>query len=99
MGEVASDLFQHNNLVVDYFSRFVEILNLSSTNSVSIVAVLKSIFACHGVFITLVADNGPQFVFHEMTKFSSTYGFNHITSSPHYHQSNGLVERTVKTVQ
>ena len=62
----------------------------------SIVAVLKSIFACHGVPITLVTGNGPQFVSHEMTQFSSTYGFNHITSSPHYHQSNGLAECTVK---
>ena len=100
---MASDLFQHKDstyiLVVDYFSRFVEIQKLSSTTSVSIIAVLKSIFACHGVPITLVTDNGPQFVSHEMTQFSSTYGFNHITSSPHYHQSNGLAERTVKTVK
>ena len=32
-------------------------------------------------------------------QFSSTYGFNPITSSPHYHQSNGLAEHTVKTVK
>ena len=101
--KVASDLFQHKNsayiLVVDYFSRFVEIQKLSSTNSVSIVAVLKSIFARHGVPITLVTDNGPQFVSHEMTQFSSTYGFNHITSYPHYHQSNGLAKCIVNTVK
>ena len=100
MEKVASDLFHHKNstyiLEVDYFSRFVEIQKLSSTNSVSIVAVLKSIFAHHGVPITLVTGDGPQFVSHEMTQFSSTYGFNHITSSPHYHQSNGLAECTVK---
>lgn len=47
----------------------------------------------------MVTDNGPQYVSQEMTQFSSTYGFNHITSSPHYHQSNGLAERTVKTVK
>ena len=87
--KVASDLFQHKNstyiLVVDYFSRFVEIQKLSSTTSASIVAVLKSIFARHRVPITLITDNGPQFISNEMTQFSSTYGLNHITSSPHYH--------------
>ena len=47
--KVASDLFQHKNstyiLVVDYFSRFMEIQKLSSTSSASIITVLKSIFA------------------------------------------------------
>ena len=101
--KVASDLFQHKNstyiLVVDYFSRFVEIQKLSSTTSASIVAALKSVFSRHGVPISLVTDNGPQYASQEMTQFSSTYGFNHITSSPHYHQSNGLAKRTVKTIK
>ena len=47
----------------------------------------------------MITDNGPQFVSHEMTQFPSSYRFNHITSSPHYHQSNGLAERTMKTVK
>ena len=71
----------------------------SSTSSASIITVLKSIFARHGVPVTLITDNGPQFIFHEMTQFSSSYRFNYVISSPHYHQSNGLGERTVKTVK
>jgi len=77
----------------------VEVQKLTLTTSTSIITVLKSLFTRHGVPITLVTDNGPQFVSQEMSEFSLTYGFNHVTSSPHYLQSNGLAEHTVKTVK
>ena len=56
-------------------------------------------FAQHRVPTTLVADNGLQYVSQEMNQFLATYGFNHITNSPYYVQSNRLAERTVKTVK
>ena len=34
-----------------------------------------------------------------MKEFASTYGFQHITSSSYYPQSNGLAERKVRTVK
>jgi len=46
----------------------------------------------------LRSDNGPQYVYREMSKFATLYGFK-VTSSPHYPRSNGLAERTVKTVK
>ena len=47
----------------------------------------------------VVSENGPQYNSTEVKDFASSYGFNHVTSSPHYRQSNGLAERTVKTVK
>ena len=100
---VASDLFEHKKstylLVVDYFSRFVEIEKLTSTTSSSVITHLKAIFSRHGIPATLITDNGPQYSSEEINKFSLTYGFQHVTSSPHYHQSNGQAERAVRTVK
>ena len=98
---VACDLIELEKttymLIVDYFSRYMEVQNLTSTTLASIIATLKTVF-CHGISVTLVTDNGPQFASAEMNKFSSTYGFTHVTS-PLHHQANGLPERTVRTIK
>ena len=51
---------------------------------------------------TVISDNGPQIPQYdsvEIKQFASTYGFNHVTSSPYYPQSNGLAERMVKSIK
>ena len=100
---VGTDLFAINGvnylLIVDYFSRYPEVIKLSSTTSSSVIKVLKSIFSRHGIPETLVSDNGPQYTSQEFTDFSKSYDFTHITSSPHFPQSNGQAERTVQTVK
>ena len=100
---VGTDLFELNQkhylLVVDYFSRYPEVLQLSSTTSASVITALKTIFARHGIPETLRSDNGPQYSSGEFAQFASSYGFNHVTSSPRYAQSNGQVERAVCTIK
>ena len=101
--KVASDLFEINGvtyiLVVDYFSRYVEVQSLTTTTSASVIRTLKSVFARHGLPTTVVSDNGPQYSSQEFASFAREYQFEHLTSSPQYPQSNGLAERTVKTVK
>uniref|UniRef100_A0A1X7U3E4 Integrase catalytic domain-containing protein n=1 Tax=Amphimedon queenslandica TaxID=400682 RepID=A0A1X7U3E4_AMPQE len=80
-------------VIVDYFSRYIEVQPLSSTTSASLISSRKSIFSRHGIPDTLMSDNSPQFVSKEMSQFAKAYGFIQVTSSPHYPQSNGLVER------
>jgi len=43
------------------------------------------------------SDDGPQFSDPTFSKFSEEWGFTHLTSSPHYLQSNGEAERAVPT--
>ena len=101
--KVASDLFHFKGktylLCVDYFSRYPEVVKLNNTTSKAVINTLKHIFAHHGIPEILYSDNGPQYSSVDMKEFASAYGFEHITSSPHYPRSNGLAERTVKTIK
>ena len=51
--KVATDLFTLNGsdylVVVDYFSRYPEVIQLRSTTSQTIINTLKSVFARHGI--------------------------------------------------
>ena len=94
--KLATDLFDLKGksyiLLVDYYSRFVEVQELKSTTTSSVISFLKPIFARYGIPVTLVSDNGPQFTCTEMRQFAETYGFHHITTSPYYPQANGQAE-------
>lgn len=100
---VGVDLFELNRdhylLIVDYFSRYPEVIKLSSTTSNAVINVMKSIFSRHGVPEVVRSDNRPQFLTEEFSKFANCFGFQHVTSSPRYTQCNGQVERMVQTVK
>lgn len=101
--KVGVDLFTLNNsnyvLLVDYYSRFVEMAKLTPTRSEDVIVHLKSIFSRHGIPELLYSDNGPQFSSQKFQDFAAAYGFRHITSSPRFAQSNGEAERHVQTVK
>lgn len=86
-------------LVVDYYSRYVEIALLSPTRSTDVVLHLKSMFSRHGICEFFKSDNGPQFSGSHFKAFATEYGFVHITSSPKFPQSNGEAERAVQTMK
>ena len=84
---------------MDYFSRYFEVAKLTSTASCAVIEAMKYIFSRYGIPETLVSDNGPQFSATEMKHYSHSFGFQHVTSSPYYLQSNGQAERTVQTAK
>lgn len=101
--KLGADLFEWKGmkylLIVDYFSRFIEIAKLGGESSSHIIQHMKSIIARHGIPQEIFTDNGPQFAAAEFKQFADKYGFRHKTSSPHYPQSNGEAERAVKTIK
>ena len=86
--KVVTDLLEYKKgqylVVVDYYSRYVELAKLNSLTSADIILHLKSIFARHGIPGYMISDNGPQYASKAFSAFSQEYGFQHITSSPYY---------------
>lgn len=80
-------------VVVDYFSRFVEVAILKSTTSTKIIEAISPMFARFGVPFSLRTDNGPQFVSEEFESFLQAYGVEHRRTTPLWPQANGEVER------
>ena len=101
--KVGADLcdFRGRSLLVacDYFSGFIEVERLHSTTTAAVSKALKALFARYGVPDVVVTDNGPQFASAEFVSFAARWGFQHVTSSPHYPQSNGRAENAVKTIK
>ena len=91
---------RHEYLVmVDYHSRWIEILHLTTTTSSAIIAKMKDVFARLGLPQEVFSDNRPQFVSEQFRQFAKKCDLNHITSSPHLPNSNGEAERAVKTAK
>ena len=100
---VATDLFQWKDatylLVVDYYSRYIEIARLDRPTALEVITRMKGMFARYGIPEVVVSDNGPQYSCEAFKEFAADYQFRHNTSSPYYPQSNGEAERAVKTVK
>ena len=96
-----ADLFELGRqqfiIIVDYWSGFFEVQELTRISSKSVIQACKVQFARHGIPDTLISDNGPQFASAEFAHFVKEWQFAHRTSSPHYPQSNGRAENAVKT--
>jgi hypothetical protein len=101
---LSSDLFHLDGdnylLICDHYSKYPYVRKYGSQYTCSTtVNIMKQIFGEQGIPEKLVTDNGPQFACNTMKKFAHEWGFEHVTSSPHYPQSNGFIERTVQTVK
>ncbi|XP_054769307.2 uncharacterized protein K02A2.6-like [Lytechinus pictus] len=101
---VGTDLFHFEGdeylVIVDYWSKFPVVRKIrGSCTSSTVVRITKNIFSEQGIPLKIVSDNGPQFSSREYKSFTDQWNIQHVTSSPHYPQSNGLVERAIQTIK
>ena len=101
--KLATNLFHFEGesylLLVDYTSQFPIVCKLRSMTEKDIADHFKQIFAEYGWLDTIVSDNGPCYTSEIFKELMREYQVNHITSSPHYLQSNGLAEKYVQIVK
>ncbi|XP_055633206.1 uncharacterized protein K02A2.6-like [Toxorhynchites rutilus septentrionalis] len=100
---VASDHFHFKGkeflLLVDSYSGFFDLKQLSEITSKQVIKQLKEWFSVHGIPQVLETDNGPQYACEEFRRFCREWDFDHQTSSPHFPRANGLAERFVQVAK
>ncbi|PIO53816.1 integrase core domain protein, partial [Teladorsagia circumcincta] len=84
-------------ILVDAYSKWPEIVQITSISSTATIQVMKGIFAKFGNPTTLVTDNGTQFTSSQFALFCRSRGINHNRTPPFHPQSNGQAERFVDT--
>ena len=85
-------------LVVDAFSKWVEVVNMrSDITAGNLIKKLREIFSRMGLPLVCVSDNGPQLVSQEFESFLTRNGIKHLTIAYYKSQSNGAAEALVKT--
>ena len=100
--KLATDIFHFEGasylLIVDYTSHYPVVHKLTSMTGQHVASQFRLICSEYGWPETIVSDNGPCYTSEIFTNLMSEYNVNHITSSLHYPQSNGLAEKYVKIV-
>lgn len=80
-------------VVIDYFSRYVELEIMASITAKETIKRLTKIFRVWGVPRTITLDNAKQFISTEFDEFSKFKGIHLNHTSPYWPQANGEVER------
>ncbi|XP_017892179.1 uncharacterized protein K02A2.6-like [Ceratina calcarata] len=89
----------HNFVIImDYFSKWLEIIKIKDKTAQSVIEAFKKCFATHGIPEIIVSDNMPL-ASYKFKNFAELWGIKLITSSPHYPKSNGQAESGVKIVK
>ncbi|XP_054259325.1 uncharacterized protein K02A2.6-like [Macrosteles quadrilineatus] len=86
-------------VIVDSFSKWLEVFLMKSTTSFKTIERLRTLFAAYGLPEELVSDNAPNFTSAEFREFLSRNGIKFTLSPPYHPASNGAAERCVQEVK
>ena len=96
---LGTNLFYWNKIdylvIGDYFSKYLIIRRLPNSSTHAVIKELGLVFTELGRPFVLRSDNGPCYSSREFQNFMNFYQVDHVTSSPHYPQSNGFAEALV----
>jgi hypothetical protein len=79
-------------VIVDYYSRWKEIFIVKTITSEKIIQCLKSLFAVHGLPLSLQTDNAQYFNSAELNNYLHSMNIEHRNTTPLWPQANGEVE-------
>lgn len=101
---IATDLFNLDGkeylLIADIYSKYPIVRKIQGhATSACIIDTLKEVFSEQGTPEKVMSDNGPQYSSSQFKSFADEWNFTHVTSSPRYPQSNGFIERQVRTIK
>lgn len=82
-------------ILIDYYSKWIEIEFIKNKQISTIITVLEKIFATHGYPTIIISDNNP-FNSYEFAEFAKENSIQLNFTAPHHHQSNGMSENAVK---
>ena len=71
-------------ILVDAFSRWIEVHTVDSTSATSTINLLHKIFSTHGLPKQLVSDDGPAFTSNEFRVFMEKNDIRHSLTSPYH---------------
>lgn len=93
--------FHYLITVLEGYSRYIVHFDLrESMTEVDVEIVCQAALEKHpGVRPRIISDNGPQFIAKDFKAFVRFSGMTHVTTSPHYPQSNGKLERFHGTIK
>ena len=86
-------------VVVDAYSKFPEVVKMSTTSAKATVTTLRDIFSRHGLPEIIVSQNGPQFTATEFEQFCTSNGILHRISALYKPSTNGQAERVVQILK
>ena len=89
---------EHLLVVVDYYSRWPEVVLMRNTDANSVIKGIEGVFRTHGLPETVRSDNGPPFAFEQFESFLEYLDIQHKNGVLLWSQSNGEVERFNETI-
>ena len=97
------DFFMHKSkwyfLVADYYSKFPYVLQMSSMTSKDVISALSFCFSVLGTPEEIICDKAVNFTSRDYREFAANWGFILTTSSPHYPNGYGFIEKQVQTIK